>query len=1049
MPDFSLPGFLLPANRKVSGCVRSYPFSINFFKREKLYFLLSMKDNKNENNIHHRTSNIPVQLSNFLQSQQEKNKKQADAKDEKPDTKFCRLCFESGAEKRQCCNAFYCDHCYVKNQKCPNCGVQTKQEKLTGATYQLKIFSEHEECRVCLDPGTLRRCCGNYYCDDCYYKLPTCRSCGTIVSSIREEKLKKNQFLWFDRATLYSICLGWCLTAFLVFCVVTFLAIVATAEATAPVTINSFTCYGFFRTCTVQVCIDLNESVAMGTNALPSLSTFTPCTLNSQVKLESPACVYDQNLYHQSNQKLGYDVCTDLYSQGVYIFEDNFENWQNISISSNLMKSATWNFVKNGFANTFCGANEGSDLKSLSFRGEEKRFAETRDLDVQSGGIIDFRMFMPPLTYDFTVPLCRSGFIGKVNLEYSTNQGKNYTIINIYDPAIWRQDRFFHQKVEIPSEARTNSTRFRWHQPEFEFVRDNWAIDDVKILRYLPNDWQRSDGFISNKQKSDEEIQFAQCCADTDWCHQRLTPDQRAQCGKQFDWYTDRTYLFRLSEIIICVALLLNLIKFIYCSCNNYLLFHHYPFHEEFLMLINLSCFSRILEKLPLDYRIYFTLLLNQWNNEDKSASNNIANGNLRINETIQQIHQSARYQEDLRQELKDLEGQGLMLKSPEEIEEEKKEYYKKIKKQKKKLAKRMEKKNFRGSTIAIEENQEYLDTLDANVLRPRDDNNNLIPENQKALSEMKEGEYQYDANSMMMIDDQIPDNVERMKRQNMAMLRVPFEFETDDSFRFYFFVGVMILFSAMFLIELALSTSFSIYQPVEVFGMFQTTFYINGSLLTIFAGVNDLKEIYYVIKNVIPCTRAFFPLITVDLTEDGRSLYMGHHRIPLAQISEITAFPKSFSYYNLLGVVCGVFPYNLFSLLIREAFLKYETMRFVTPFIGSICIIRAVLGPLFLIKAVYVLEYVFSYHFNIREAIGKAMQKKSTLHMTVNVSLGLTILGMVFCALTSVENVPYVVVAGMFGGACYGLFTGTAHELPIKPWICKFSFFLRKVSLI
>jgi hypothetical protein len=31
-------------------------------------------------------------------------------------------------------------------------------------------FSEHEECRVCLGPGLKRRCCGNYYCDDCYCK---------------------------------------------------------------------------------------------------------------------------------------------------------------------------------------------------------------------------------------------------------------------------------------------------------------------------------------------------------------------------------------------------------------------------------------------------------------------------------------------------------------------------------------------------------------------------------------------------------------------------------------------------------------------------------------------------------------------------------------------------------------------------------------------------------------------------------------------------------------------------------------------------------------
>lgn len=89
----------------------------------------------------------------------------------------CKLCLEPNiASKRKCCNALFCDHCYTKNESCPNCKVMTRQEKLTGATYQLKVYSEHEECRACLEPGICRRCCNNYYCDACYYRLPLCRA---------------------------------------------------------------------------------------------------------------------------------------------------------------------------------------------------------------------------------------------------------------------------------------------------------------------------------------------------------------------------------------------------------------------------------------------------------------------------------------------------------------------------------------------------------------------------------------------------------------------------------------------------------------------------------------------------------------------------------------------------------------------------------------------------------------------------------------------------------------------------------------------------------
>jgi len=39
---------------------------------------------------------------------------------------------------------------------------------------------EEEECRMCLDPGILRRCCNRYYCHRCYYVRigPQCPGCG-------------------------------------------------------------------------------------------------------------------------------------------------------------------------------------------------------------------------------------------------------------------------------------------------------------------------------------------------------------------------------------------------------------------------------------------------------------------------------------------------------------------------------------------------------------------------------------------------------------------------------------------------------------------------------------------------------------------------------------------------------------------------------------------------------------------------------------------------------------------------------------------------------
>ena len=159
----------------------------------------------------------------------------------------CLLCVEPGATKRKCCNGMYCNHCYTKNQKCPNCQTATRQEKLTGATYQLKIFSEHEECRICLEPGLVRKCCNNYYCDDCYYKSPSCRSCGSQIGHVGAD----HKPTFFDKAFMTTNLIGWAITIFVALSVAIFFAIVVAAEVQTPVGLSDYKCYGFFRECGV------------------------------------------------------------------------------------------------------------------------------------------------------------------------------------------------------------------------------------------------------------------------------------------------------------------------------------------------------------------------------------------------------------------------------------------------------------------------------------------------------------------------------------------------------------------------------------------------------------------------------------------------------------------------------------------------------------------------------------------------------------------------------------------------------------------------------
>lgn len=941
--------------------------------------------------------------------------------------KFCRLCFEPGAIKRKCCNSFYCDHCYVKNQKCPNCEVQTKKEKLTGATYQLKIFSEHEECRVCLDPGMLRRCCGNYYCDDCYYKAPTCRSCGALVGNIKEERLM-NQL--FDPAYAFSILLGWGLTIFLVAALLSFVLVIVSVEVSAPKGVNDYICYGFFRKCNIDLCITMDYSIANGTNPLPPLSSYERCDLDSSYKVRSTACIYDQNLYHQSQNLLGYDLCLDEFNQGVYIFEDTFDYWRNVSRQSNDMKSALWHDIVNGFSNSYCGSY--SLGKSLSFRGDMIRYAETQEMDVSSGGQIEARMFIPPLGYDIKNPYCKTGFIGTINVEYSINGGANWTVIHAFPPADYRQDVFFPITLELPRESHTPHTRFRFHQPVFDASRDNWALDDVRVLRNLPQDWHTNSAFLRNIAKGWDMIQYAQCCVDTDWCNRRLTPEERASCPRVFSqWFTPHgKYLFRLAEIILCIVTLLNLMRFAYMAIATYLVSSHLPFEEELDEMLELTCVHNLWKKIPLEYRNYFLF---------KSVFSSFIQfcfsffGSTAFHElvaTTKRIHESARLEANLRHQFDDEEGEGKMLKRKEEIEEEKGKYEKQLKKQKKKLMKRMKKKNFKHSQVVIEEKTEYMDDLEANVLtqigNPEFTIANADPETIGADVETK-----------------LPDELEKLRRQNLALLRVPFDTLYQEEWCKGFAFACIGLFTIMFIMEFSFSTYYVVYADIISFGTLSSRLIIDSPTMILFAAFCDWKEIYHTIRYIIPFRREWIPLVTVDLSDEMRSLIIGHTIVPLANIRDACGFHQNFVYLLAAGYCVGVFPWCLFAMLLREAFLDYASMRFVSPFLGGIMVIRAVVGPAFMVKAVFACEFIFSFHFYTREKIGKALQHESSLNLSLNIALALSLVGGFLCAILAVEWVPVVIAAGFMFGGIYGLFTGAGHQLPIKPWMCKYSLML------
>ena len=481
-----------------------------------------------------------------------------------PESFLCEMCMEQGATKRRCCNGKFCDHCYTKNRACPRCKSATRMEKMTGATYLLPLFNENEECRICLDPGIRRRCCGNYYCDDCYFALSRCRSCDQPV-----DRKALGARTW-GRAFVLTVLLGWAVTVFVAMLLLAVVLVVSLSELSSPLGISGFICTGFFPTCDLSVCIDTSSNVSDGLQPLQTTDQWRYCSLSSTFKVEAKACIFDPELFSVTDSVLGYDVCKSNFDGGVFNFEDTFEHWVNkSSFESNLLLSAKWSSIFNAEVGSYCGSGTEGGSEALVFYGPQARFADTQDLDLRHGGRVEADLLLAPLSFDSSHPSCRATYSGIVSVSYSGDRRSSWTTMASFQPALFRSPSFFHVQLELPQSAWSSSLRFRFSQEEFVSDRDNWAIDNVRVLSYFPSGWGSSSAFDKRNRQSQSNIQFAQCCFDTDECVRRLSDSERGNC-RDLPGYTGVRYSLRQAEIWIMIVTALALIKFVYVSIQDY-----------------------------------------------------------------------------------------------------------------------------------------------------------------------------------------------------------------------------------------------------------------------------------------------------------------------------------------------------------------------------------------------------------------------------------------------------------------------------------------------
>ena len=408
---------------------------------------------------------------------------------------------------------------------------------------QMLRSDSFNECRLCLDPGVLRACCGNFYCNKCFYRGNLCPSCSADVNALVSASAddtdpSKNQYGFMPLHILVRGLLAKMLVYGVLLGIPVMLLYGFVGE---PIeTIHGFQCHGIFPSCDLELCTDFHSHVYNNTRwhnrtegwCKPGQTTHCVCSL---------ACVFDPILYSKTDGRLGADFCTPTFNSWVIANQDHFDRplYTGLVLDNGRREeqpdtSHRWELIDNGVDMTFC--NSWSGNASLVFGGEVvNRKVITAPCDLRYGARVDYR-----LRYgddEACLECCRALYSpGTVSMFFSNHYGP-WQAIKTYGIHSYKFGKFEFVRETLPAARLSSSVRFMWIQSRFTMHRDWWALDNVTIeAQGLPAGWQQMKSWEKTVAQAQTELMHAQCCFESDLCNLRrtLTRLEREECARSY-----------------------------------------------------------------------------------------------------------------------------------------------------------------------------------------------------------------------------------------------------------------------------------------------------------------------------------------------------------------------------------------------------------------------------------------------------------------------------------------------------------------------------------
>ncbi|CAM9487124.1 unnamed protein product, partial [Chrysoparadoxa australica] len=195
-----------------------------------------------------------------------------------------------------------------------------------------------------------------------------------------------------------------------------------------------------------------------------------------------------------------------------------------------------------------------------------------------------------------------------------------------------------------------------------------------------------------------------------------------------------------------------------------------------------------------------------------------------------------------------------------------------------------------------------------------------------------------------------------------------------------------------------------------------------------------DASNIFIVARDVICILPGWLPILDIDLRPSAGWLRLGQRTYKLGQIKETEMFSESFCRLIAGAYIVGLFPWCLIALIVKYNYLPYSVSRYTTLVLGGLVVLRAWLGPDWVIKLGYSIKWLVTCDLYNRDEIGTAFTAVKARWLMGYSALCGTLLAAGVTALLDIDLVWIFTAVGLGTSAFYGAMLAVVQGLPITP---------------